>query len=114
MTSRPTAEILGMLAEEVRELARIAHFLDQSVSDMDLSGIEHEKLSDLQRVDALRQHLDDLSVILRSMVPLVGRGPELDVDKLGNGVRLEYIRARLADTAPISLITPDRGSVELF
>ncbi|QGX99685.1 hypothetical protein EI983_15995 [Roseovarius faecimaris] len=114
MKSRPTGDILGMLAEEVQELASIAHCLDLGVSDMDLSGVDLEHLSDLQRVDALHQHLDDLAVILRRMVTMVGPGPELDLTELGSGVRLDYIRARLADRTPVSLSAPDQGAVELF
>lgn len=111
---RPVVEILDMLAEELQELAKIAHRLDLGVGDIKLSSIDPGHLSDLQRVDALHQHLDDLATILRSMVSLVEPGPDLDVTELGNGVRLDYIRARLANSIPSSISTPDQGSVEFF
>ena len=114
MTNRNTADVLHMLADEVADLAGIALELDQSLGALDLKAIDHENTGHFQRVDALHQHLNDVAAILHSMVVLVGHGPQLDIAQLSTGVRLDYIRARLANETPASLATEPDGAVQLF
>ena len=114
MSNRKAADILTMLAEEVSQLAQIAHTIDLDIGDLDLRQLERQHQSDLQRVDALHQHLEDVAAILRSMGGMVGPEPDVDVTALGEKVRLDYIRTRLLDTSLAPEATPPNGTVELF
>lgn len=114
MTTRTTADLLATISEDVADLASIAHAVDAIASELDLSHADQTKIRDLQRVDALFQHLDDIAILLKSMSDLIGTGPDLNVAKLSESVRLDYLKSRLADVVATSPLTPIAGTVNLF
>ncbi|MBO9475778.1 hypothetical protein J7413_19760 [Shimia sp. R10_1] len=114
MTTRTTADVLNTIAEDVADLASIAHALDNLTSELDLSGADQSKIRDLQRVDALFQHLDDIAVLLGNMSKLIGAGPDLNVQDLQDSVRLDYLKSRLSNAATTTEMSPDAGTVNLF
>ncbi|CUH52179.1 hypothetical protein [Shimia marina] len=114
MTTRTTADVLSTIAEDVADLASIAHALDNLTCELDLSGIDQTKIRDLQRVDALFQHLDDIAVLLTSMSKMIGSGPDLSVKDLKNSVRLDYLKSRLCSRDKAADMSPDAGTVNLF
>ncbi|MBO9478095.1 hypothetical protein J7382_11155 [Shimia sp. R11_0] len=114
MSTRTTADVLSTISEDVADLASIAHALDNLTSELDLSGVDQNKIRDLQRVDALFQHLDDIAVLLTSMSKMIGAGPELSVQDLKDSVRLDYLKSRLCDSKKTADMSPDAGTVNLF
>ncbi len=114
MTTRTTADVLTTVSEDVADLASIAHALDNLTSELDLSGIDQSKIRDLQRVDALFQHLDDIAVLLGKMSNMIGAGPDLNVQDLKDSVRLDYLKSRLSNSVKTSEMSPDAGTVNLF
>ncbi len=114
MTTRTTADVLITISEDVADLASIAHALDRLTSELDLEGVDHNKIKDLQRVDALFQHLDDIAVLLGNMSSMIGAGPDLNVQDLSDSVRLDYLKSRLSDAKKTRAISPDAGNVNLF
>lgn len=114
MTTRTTADLLATIAEDVADLATIAHAVDSIASELDLSNADQTKIRDLQRVDALFQHLDDIAILLSSMSDLIGTGPDLNVAQLSDCVRLDYLKSRLANVAATSPLAPVAGTVNLF
>jgi hypothetical protein len=99
VTPRPTSRILDILAEETDDLAAIAQRLDalipEMVAHLPADGTAH--LRDLQRVDALWQHLRDISRVLKTVAGLVEGEARVDVSLLLEQVRLDYFRHRLLD-----------------
>jgi hypothetical protein len=114
MTTRTTADVLATISEDVADLASIAHSLDNLTSELDLSGVDQSKIRDLQRVDALFQHLDDIAVLLGNMSNMIDAGPDLNVQDLKDCVRLDYLKSRLADAENTTEMSPDAGTVNLF
>ncbi|GAA6181250.1 MULTISPECIES: hypothetical protein [unclassified Shimia] len=114
MTTRTTADVLSTISEDVADLASIAHALDSLTSELDLSGADQSKIRDLQRVDALFQHLDDIAVLLSNMSAMIESGPDLNVQDLKNCVRLDYLKSRLSDDKKPTAMSPDAGTVNLF
>ncbi|WP_270728820.1 hypothetical protein [Shimia sp. Alg240-R146] len=114
MTIRSTSDLLVTIAEDVSEMATVAHALDALTSQLDLTHTDQSKIRDLQRVDALFQHLDDVSVLLRKMATMIGTGPELDTRDLSDTIKLDYLKSRMTNAAAVS-VTPDvSGEVNLF
>ncbi|MBO9398248.1 hypothetical protein J7399_04755 [Shimia sp. R9_1] len=114
MTTRTTADVLATISKDVADLASIAHALDNLTSELDLSGADQSKIRDLQRVDALFQHLDDIAVLLGNMSNMIGAGPDLNVQDLKDSVRLDYLKSRLANADQSIEMSPDAGAVNLF
>ena len=103
MTTRTTADVLITISEDVADLASIAHALDGLTSELNLDGVDHNKIRDLQRVGALFQHLDDIAALLGNMSSMIGAGPDLDVKDLSDSVRFQELI--LAHTNGWSTIT---------
>ncbi len=113
MITRTMAEVLSTISEDVADLAMIAHSLDNLASELDLSGMDQAKIRDLQKVDALFQHLDDIAVLLRDMSKMIGTGPDVNVQVLKDSVQLDYLKGRITDTQNSKLATA-AGAVNLF
>lgn len=113
MITRTMAEVLTTISEDVADLAMIAHSLDILASELNLTGMDQAKIRDLQKVDALFQHLDDIAALLRAMSIMIGDGPDVDVQILKESIQLEYLKARLTDTQN-SELAPTAGAVNLF
>ncbi|MGK7651864.1 MULTISPECIES: hypothetical protein [unclassified Roseovarius] len=107
MTPRPISRILAILAEETDDLAGIAQRLDTLIPELVMHLPEHATadLRDLQRVDALWQHLRDISRVLDTVSASVETGARLDPSALLDQVRLDYFRHRLLDDP----VKPDLG-----
>lgn len=114
MTTRSTSELLVTIAEDVSEMATVAHALDALTSQLDLTHADQSKIRDLQRVDALFQHLDDVSVLLREMATMIGSGPELNTRDLSETIRLDYLKSRITSAATTSVTSDVSGEVNLF
>ncbi|TCL08238.1 hypothetical protein BXY66_0272 [Shimia isoporae] len=114
MTTRSTADLLATIAEDVSEMASVAHSLDALTSELDLTHADQNKIRDLQRVDALFQHLDDVSVLLRKMSAMIGSGPDLDTGALSNAIRLDYLKSRLTENTTVAMAPAVSGDVNLF
>ena len=115
-TSLPTSRILEILAKETSELAEIAQLLDQlipTVIQLLPNGTDPE-MRDLQRVDALHQHLQDTARALNTMASLVQPDSEMPVDALIEDVRLKYFRNLLMDLPTAPARAPDQGQAQLF
>lgn len=115
MTTRSTADLLATIAEDVSKMASVAHALDALTSEIDLSQADQSKIRDLQKVDALFQHLDDVSAVLKAMSEQIGTGPFLDTRSLSNTIRLDYLKSRLTLATPATPAAPPKaGDVNLF
>lgn len=115
MSTRSTADLLATIAEDVSEMASVAHALDALTSQLDLSGADQANIRDLQKVDALFQHLDDVSVLLRTMSDMIVAGPHLDTAALSTAIRLDYLKSRLTNETPVAVSAPAvSGDVNLF
>ncbi len=108
MSSRPTSRILDILADETDDLAAIACRLDALIPALvrQLPPQTAAELRDLQRVDALWQHLGDISRVLKSLSGQLDGGVRVDAGPLMDAVRLDYFRHRLRDDP----VAPDLGS----
>lgn len=107
MSPRPTARILDILADETDDLAAIAERLDALIPELvaHLPENDTSDLRDLQRVDALWQHLRDISRVLKTLSAMVAADAPVDVARLIAQVRLDYFRHRLLDDP----VKPDLG-----
>ncbi|MFN3208591.1 MAG: hypothetical protein ACE369_06250 [Roseovarius sp.] len=107
MPPRPTSRILDILADETDDLAAIAQRLDALIPRLVDHLPDHgaADLRDLQRIDALWQHLRDISRVLKAVSCLVGPEARVDVSHLIDEVRLDYFRHRLLDDP----VGPDLG-----
>lgn len=115
MTTKSTAELLATIAEDVSEMASVAHALDALTSELDLSNADQSKIRDLQKVDTLFQHLDDVSVILREISAQIGSGPQVDTHAISSAIRLDYLKSRLTLATPTAFATSAMaGDVNLF
>jgi len=115
MTTRTTADLLTTVAEDISEMAAVAHALDALTSELDLSKADQSKIRDLQKIDALFQHLDDIAALLRKMSDMIGTGPTLDTRDLCAAVRLDYLKTRLNNATHVDAATPPvAGDVNLF
>lgn len=97
MTKQPVARLLDLLAAETAELAELAKRLDRliplAVADLPVS--RRAELGDLQRVDALHQHLRDTSRALGKMADMVDASDELCAATLVAEVELDYFKRLL-------------------
>lgn len=114
MTLRPAAQILEVLADEVADLASVAHSIEHTVSSLGLDKKLGVHGRNLQRVDFLFQHLEDVATILQAMAPLFKDDHRLDAAQLGQAARLDYIRRRLRADGERLEKTRDSGHVDLF
>ncbi len=115
MTSRSTADLLATIADDVSEMASVAHALDALTSELDLSAADQGRIRDLQKVDALFQHLDDVAALLRAMSAKIVSGPQLDTRDLSSAIRLDYLKSRVTHTTNASNVPKARsGDVNLF
>ncbi|KRS11648.1 hypothetical protein XM53_15355 [Roseovarius atlanticus] len=107
MPPRPISRLLHILAEETDDLAGIAQRLDTLIPELvtHLPESATADLRDLQRVDALWQHLRDISRVLKTVSTSVEADARLDVTPLLAQVRLDYFRHRLLDDP----VKPDLG-----
>ncbi|WP_026757166.1 hypothetical protein [Sediminimonas qiaohouensis] len=115
MSYRPTSRILHILAEETDDLSVIAQTLDQMIPDVieKLPSGAHGA-ADLQRVDALCQHLKDISSTLKTMAVLIDAEAELEIATLINEVRLDYFKRRLRDDPVAPELGLGHGQIQLF
>lgn len=114
MPLRSTASLLTTIAEDVSDMASVAHALDELSSELDLTHVDQNKVRDLQRVDALFQHLDDISALLHRMATAIGSGPDLDTQDLCLAVRLDYLKTRLTHSSSAKPCHAGSGDVDLF
>ncbi|WP_428512019.1 hypothetical protein [Roseovarius sp.] len=93
------ARILEILADETDDLAAIAERLDALIPELVAHLPEHgtSDLRDLQRVDALWQHLRDISRVLQTLSSMTVADVPVDLAPLIAQVRLDYFRHRLLD-----------------
>jgi len=113
---RPTSRILGVLAEETDDLAAIARALDRLIPELieKLPDGAGHGARDLQRVDALCQHLIDIARALKKMAVLVDVESELDVGALTDEVRLDYFKHRLLGDPVAPELGLGHGQTQLF
>lgn len=115
MSYRQTSRILNILAEETDDLSVIAQALDRLIPDViEMLPSGTHGAPDLQRVDALCQHLRDISNTLKKMSFLVGTDAELDVGALIDEVRLDYFKRRLRDDPVAPELGLGHGQAQLF
>ncbi|QFT92101.1 hypothetical protein FIU86_04555 [Roseovarius sp. THAF9] len=107
MSPRPISRLLHILAEETDDLAGIAQSLDNLIPELVAQLPENAtaNLHDLQRVDALWQHLRDISRVLKTVSTSVEAEARLDITLLLTQVRLDYFRHRLLNDP----VKPDLG-----
>ena len=114
MTRRRTAHILEILADEVADLAAVAQSIERTVCKLDLEQKLGLHGRNLQRVDFLFQHLEDVAFVLQRMSDMMDDHLEMDAAELGRVARLEYVRRRLqSDDEPPQKTQPP-GHVHLF
>lgn len=114
MTQRLTSQIIEVLADEVADLASVAQSIEHTVLTLGLDKNLGVHGQNLQRVDFLHQHLEDVAFVLQALVPMFGDTHKLDAATLSQAARLDYIRRRLhADGARLEK-TKNSGHVDLF
>jgi hypothetical protein len=90
---RPLAEVLGPVAEEIADLARMAERLQGVISRMAAAGAPDRALMvDAQAADLLSQRLDGLSAFMTALSAAAPDGLPAD---LGEALR----RSRLSEQA---------------
>ena len=114
MAHRPTSDILGVLADEVADLAGVALSIERTVSALDLEQKLGLHGRNLQRVDFLFQHLEDLAFVLQRMSDMMEDAHQLDAAELGRVARLDYVRRRLRADWDQGEDGSHAGNVDLF
>ena len=107
MSLSSIARILDILADETDDLAAIAERLDalipELVTHLPENGVAD--LRDLQRIDALWQHLRDISRVLKTLASLDAAEASVDVARLIAQVRGTSGRRRITAMARNSTAT---------
>ncbi len=111
---KPVADVLTMLAAETQDLAHIAQILDSTICAMPAPAPGTPGLSELQRVDALCQHLEDVTRILTKVSKMIGPGPVLDIHELALVPVLDDFRRKLRSPDAARIAAPSDGHVVLF
>ncbi|NNE52944.1 MAG: hypothetical protein HKN30_11150 [Sulfitobacter sp.] len=110
----PFTDLLGRVAEHLDHLANEAHLLEQAVCDAwdtQASG-DPAAVQQLQRLDFLRQSLEDCALLTHLLSRLDTAAPKLD--PLIQKLRLESTRALFAAPAAPGPPAPPSGEVDLF
>ena len=116
MTLRPISCLLDILAEETDELATIARRLDTIIPSIiaNLPDTQNLDVQELQRIDALWQHLQDTARALRKMASLVDSSTELCAATLIEEVQLDYFKSLLQSDHATKAKPPDHGRAHIF
>ena len=114
MTSHAVADILRVLSDEVSDMAQIASAFDQALGQVELQAVLSDELHQLQQVDTMQQHLQDVAVALNAIVDLIGAGPRLDLDEVTAKIQLHDLRNRLNGQKRYQPTAMDDGEVQLF
>ncbi|UYV38613.1 hypothetical protein N4R57_06055 [Rhodobacteraceae bacterium D3-12] len=103
-----------MLADEVADLASVAQSIEHAVFAIGLDKPLGVHGSNLQRIDFLFQHLEDVAFVLKAMAPLFDDEHTLDTEFLSRAVRLDYIRRRLRADGERHEKSLNSGHIDLF
>lgn len=114
MIHRPASQILEVLSDEVADLASVAQSIEHTVFALGLDKQLGVHGRNLQRIDFLFQHLEDVALVLQTMAPLFDDDQKLDVEVLSHAARLDYIRRRLRADGERFEKTVNSGHVDLF
>lgn len=113
MTTRRKDEILDLLAFDVQRLADFARRLELTVFGGTEVTFEDNHLKELQKFDALIQHLDDLEAILRSVAAMTGPEETVNAETLSEVARLGHY-SRIFGLSGHAEPLPEAGHVDLF
>ncbi|TNF18613.1 MAG: hypothetical protein EP318_17725 [Rhodobacteraceae bacterium] len=113
MTTRRTDEILDLLALDVQRMADFARRLELTVFGDAEVAYEGNPLKEMQKFDALIQHLDDLEAILRSVADMTCPEETVNAETLAEVARLGHYRRIFGLPGPAEPV-PEAGHVDLF
>jgi transposase len=113
---QPMPEILGRLADELRDAAARTdrlHRLAESIAWRDVEE-KHELIRSAQAIDAIEQTLSALSDFVSALAELTPRQWEVAGGSASRRVRLAELAARLADRPLVAGAEHAGGDSEFF
>ncbi len=106
-------EILEVLAVDVRRLADFARRLELAFFQGAPDGSPGIDMQELQKFDALIQHLDDLEAILGSLKEMAGPAQTVQAAELAEAAKMGHYR-RIFGLASTEPSPRPCGDVDLF
>lgn len=114
MSIRKTADILQVLAEEIQDLADLAHAVECSVGCLDSESLTRPELQALQHADALHQYIQGVALVMSAVSAHREIPPQFDLTEVLSELRLDDFRKRLITDHETSQVPSSNGNVQFF